>query len=980
MASRGSLSQASTEHDDDQRFTVPSWRHLNKKIVDGALYPYLLRLAVLAYRSQPRFRFPENDSEYNSSSGTTEIGTPKRGHSRKGSSGMQDFRRLSPENSENGFSSSPAPSFGNSKLPKEMPKLLQAKFNKIALKPDHKMSDDPLLRRSFLSFYALLLSPDFLRQIKENRRAEDLVMMFLSCVSKELKKNAINDPQESKTIIDKQAAAFVRLLLDIIRDSSLSSSCANLIKQLESYEKSLIENSRITLQPNRNSQYDLSNLNLEAVIPTFDLTDMSLAKDIARLLLVADSEMQRDISSTKTEATEKLAVAELRSIERDLRDYNRHVVYQRIDFATDEDYFEWKNKELESISVQISHYIFGKSLANTTPAAGTSSENYYIPPDPKSYYRHLLKRCLERDYKSAGRELENNPDSVPLLLSKPSINLLNETAHVWRIPFVTRAVLLLDVSQEMFKEGLFDLSNLNDAFNLARHVTTELGKVEWIPDRWPYSDKVQFVTILAGIHDVIIDHIAQILEHIYDNSPPKVGPYMETLDLFIFSDAHTQGFAIIEPSSRQIEKLEAVIIAAAEAKYDSLIDEIPRDHTLDPLHIIDLADKLVGIAKRLQKRYKFALFDKISIGHISAERHLMLFSADSKSMFTHMVNHLQAKHEEPLFEDMMILYKKLAEMRDLFVQVSNDSFGFDIESSFYPFVFKWAESSASLAQSWVDPAIEGDSFSPLNEDQGALHSSSVGDVFTSFRSAITVLNELAWRNEFHKASVLTLLMRGISAATCQYANKLMQLFLEELETEDDQTQQIKTRQDKWLAIARNAVNGKEKINPHRFLKETCVKLNNIEVAQVELDKIESDLDSEKVSRIISDVEKSSKKKPTSFLFTVRIMQAEGLKACDMNGLSDPYVTLVDQQTRKTIGKTRTIYEDLNPYWAEMFEIATTGPKWLTATVWDENALSNHDLCGRAFIRLDPSAFRDFVSQVSNIQPYLICQLRSFFLC
>lgn len=49
----------------------------------------------------------------------------------------------------------------------------------------------------------------------------------------------------------------------------------------------------------------------------------------------------------------------------------------------------------------------------------------------------------------------------------------------------------------------------------------------------------------------------------------------------------------------------------------------------------------------------------------------------------------------------------------------------------------------------------------------------------------------------------------------------------------------------------------------------------------------------------------------------------------------------------------------------MFEIVTTGPKWLTATVWDENALSNHDLCGRAYIRLDPNAFQDFVSQVSK---------------
>ena len=102
-------------------------------------------------------------------------------------------------------------------------------------------------------------------------------------------------------------------------------------------------------------------------------------------------------------------------------------------------------------------------------------------------------------------------------------------------------------------------------------------------------------------------------------------------------------------------------------------------------------------------------------------------------MFTHMVNHLQAKHEEPLFEDMMILYKKLAEMRFcLCISEKNLPFGFDIESSFYPFVFKWAESFRRWLESWVDPAIEGDSFSPLNEDQGALHSSSVGDVFTSF--------------------------------------------------------------------------------------------------------------------------------------------------------------------------------------------------------------------------------------------------------
>lgn len=932
-----------------QDVTVASWRHLNTKLGDAQVYPFIVRLTILTYRTQPRFR--------SAASAPSPSEPATRTHSRHGSSFSSFSTQDLFSSGDHGTSAttSAAPKF-NSKLPKELPKLLQARLNKIALKTDSRMNDDPLLRRSFLSFYALALSPEFMRQVKENRRAEDLVMMFLSCVAKELNKSAVSQ-QEARGLVDKQAAAFVRMLIDTITENNLASSCQSLIKQLESYESSLRSSSKLALQPtstNSSSYYSAESV----ATPTFKLNDMLLAQDIASLFLVANSELQRDVDDTKNEATEKRVVAELKKMERDLNDYNLSTAYKSIDFASSSEWEDFKAKELETLAQQISHYSSGGKYSS----ADTAEDAYFVPSDPRSYFRHLLKRCLERDFRNAGRELETNPDSSPLLLAKPSLNLLHEAASLWHIPAVTRALILIDVAQEMFNEGVFTLDHMNDAFNLAKYLVVDQAKKQWVPEMWPQPDKVYFATILSSIHDTIVSRIGELLSRIYDNSPPKIGPYLQTLEEHVYVDAHTKGFQPIEPSRKQIEKLEEVILSAAELKYDALIDDIPRDHTLDPLHIIDLADKLVAIAKKLQKRYKFPLFEELSIAHISTKRHLTLFSADAHSMFNYMMSHMNSRNEEPSFEDMIVLYKKLAEIRDLFVQVSDESFDFDIEAVFYPYVVKWADSSAALALSWVDPAVESDDFQPVNEENGQMNSSSVTDIFKSFRSALSVVSDLDWRNEVHRAKILTILMKGISGALCKYSELLTNRFIDELKVQDEDQGQIRTRQDKIMATLRNVVDTRMKAPPpYRFLKETCVKLNNIELAQTELDKIERELDSEHLSGIISKVEKTAKR-PTNFLFTIKIMRAEDLKACDSYGLSDPYVTLMDQQTRRTIGKTRVIFADLNPVWDEVFEVVTSGPKLITATVWDENAVTNHEICGRSFIRLDPKAFQDFISQ------------------
>lgn len=95
------------------------------------------------------------------------------------------------------------------------------------------------------------------------------------------------------------------------------------------------------------------------------------------------------------------------------------------------------------------------------------------------------------------------------------------------------------------------------------------------------------------------------------------------------------------------------------------------------------------------------------------------------------------------------------------------------------------------------------------------------------------------------------------------------------------------------------------------------------------------------------------------MFTIKIIEAEDLKAGDMNGSSDPYVVLGDEY-QKRLAKTRTVYQSLNPRWDETVDILTTGPLNVIATVWDWDVMGDHDCLGRTSLKLDPNHFNDYL--------------------
>lgn len=130
---------------------------------------------------------------------------------------------------------------------------------------------------------------------------------------------------------------------------------------------------------------------------------------------------------------------------------------------------------------------------------------------------------------------------------------------------------------------------------------------------------------------------------------------------------------------------------------------------------------------------------------------------------------------------------------------------------------------------------------------------------------------------------------------------------------------------------------------------------------LQLDLLEKEMNADACAEVIRNNEPPTppRRKDEKYLFTVKIIEAEELRACDMNGLSDPYVVLVDE-LQKRLAKTRIIYGNLNPRWDETVDIMTKGPVNLIATIWDWDQLGDHDCVGRTAIKLDPIAFKDFL--------------------
>lgn len=986
-------------------------------VTDQDAYSYALRVAFLTYLLQPRAKRVQH------------VPAPKTHISRSSSSindMVKDFSLIRDSKS--------------TRLPKGFVEELDKRMTGVLIGKERMPEyNDPLVKRTFANFLNELKQERFRKTMESDRRVEDLLLIFLARATAELQKGKAPADDSPKLLAERHVALFVRLISATLKNNDWTRDRPELMGRLQTLEsKLLMHDNNLADAAQRNG--GAGGTTEEVEVPrSYQAKDMPLVMRIAHYFDKSYDQVQADINANKAVWTEKAALDDLKLYQMHLS-LNSKRTLSTEDFDSQEAYEAWKKSEVPDLSQMMLAIIQSNpELAKTTtggalptfkPAAAaaqdagysdmarrmsdsTADSSYvidqavdmssltlnnasprgslseevpftFIPPEPRFYYRAVLKHALNYDLLDAELQPSEANGDIPAmkLLSKQSTEVLNELAVRWRIPQFSRIVLFLDVIREKYQSREISLDTLDAAFMYVKQAPIEGGKKGNRTsmmvqdslshrDRWTVADFALNQSILSALHDHLLRELFETLQHCYESKPPSVGPVMYILENHIYDDplfAKTP-----EDLDQFTEALHEALRQKARDAYSALLAKnIPENSDeWEFFHVIQLGKAVVSLADKIQKRYrKNPEIMGVNPLNILVAEMFPAFAADARDLVARIIEIVQERGEEVAIQDGFDLYKELVEIRNVHAQaLPGVEFAFHIEGLLADFVWRWIALTDANMIGWVEGAVKHDSFQVRPEHEGNIpndderHSVSAVDMFRSFKQTIDQIVKLEWDDDLQYAKFMTAISKTIGAGVARYCELLEQLFVKEMDrlTPEQEAAARKTRQEKWMQMAKDTWNNRDKIEPFQFLPEALVKLNDIGYTTQHLDMLEKEINVDACAEVIQRHEPPSLKprQSSKFVFTIKIIEAEDLKACDMNGLSDPYVVLGDEY-QKRLAKTRIVYGNLNPRWDETVDISTQGPLNIIATIWDWDTLGDHDCVGRTSLKLDPSHFSDYM--------------------
>ncbi|KAF2638418.1 hypothetical protein P280DRAFT_405030 [Massarina eburnea CBS 473.64] len=618
----------------------------------------------------------------------------------------------------------------------------------------------------------------------------------------------------------------------------------------------------------------------------------------------------------------------------------------------------------------------------TISEEGDDEPYTFIPSDPRVYYRAVLKEALTYDLADTELEPTEATSETPSikLLSKQSAELLNEMALRWRLPQFSRLVLFLDVIKDNYQEQAISLDTLDAAFNYVKEPPpvdkksrrqSQMLVAESLFDRtmWTVHDYALNQQILQALHEVLLRELYELMLLCFEAKPPPLGPIMYVLNNHIYEDSLFN--AAPEDLDQFTEELQKALKLKATDVYSNLLAKHVPQHAeeWEFYNVIELGKAVVKLCEKIQKRYrKNPEIMGVSPMMCLVEEVFPAYAADARDLVAKIMDVAHAKDENIPIQDGFDLYKELVEIRTIHGDaLPNRQFGFHIEGLLQEFVWRWIETTEENLVTWVENAFKADKFQIESINAIAMdderHSVSVVDIFQSFGQSIDQIQSLNWDDDVQYAKFMTAISKSIGLGLARYCELVEQKFSREMDrmTPEQEAAANQSRQEKWLSMAKDLYVGKEKIEPFNFYPESLVKLNNVEYAIQKFDKLEHDINVDACADVIAKntPPPQTRMRNNNYVFTIKIIEAEDIKACDINGLSDPYVVLGDEY-QKRLAKTRVIYGSLNPRWDETIDITTNGPLNIIATIWDWDTLGDHDCVGRTSLKLDPSHFRDYM--------------------
>ncbi|KAG5979643.1 hypothetical protein E4U55_004927 [Claviceps digitariae] len=685
------------------------------------------------------------------------------------------------------------------------------------------------------------------------------------------------------------------------------------------------------------------------------------------------SQMMLDVLTAKPE----LARTSTASLEKSISSSRPQSMY-----ATDLAYADLSRaisgQDGSSSPLDLSTSLSNISIGNEPGGARAVEETIYtfIPPEPREFYKYILQHAVAYDQLHADPALDYQP------LSKQSMELLTELCVRWRVPQFSRLIALLEVAARKFLDQEIVPEELDTIFDFVKtplpepkkapHITlhaTPLNEIE--SSKWTVHDFAAYQRTFHSLHDALLRELYDLMEQCYDSKPPNIAAVMFLLENHIGSDPtfSPRPNAAAEFADHLTQGL---CQRAADVYRDYMEKEIPaQKEKWDFVHVVRLGKSVTKLCERIRKRYKNNMeIMQVNPLSILVQEVFPSFEKDAGVIIETILAGAKESGQEVAIQDGFELYKELVEIRRIHLEyLPQVPFAFNIENLLVDFVWRWIHSAEARMVDFVDRAIQHDQFQVRTDDPEQIpldserHSVSIIDLFMLFNQTVDTVFSLHWDNDEHHARFMTALSRSIATGIGQYCDIVEQRFAKEMDrlTDDELAIQNRSTQEKWMQYAKDAWSNKERAEPFQFYPESFVKLNNVEYAMQELDKLEKSMNSEACAALLEQIDGPKKKirRPSKYTFTIKVVEAEDLKACDASGYSDPYVVFGDEY-QKRLHKTRIIFKNLNPRWDESFDVTVQGPVNIIATVWDHDTFGDHDYVGRTSLKLDPLHFSDYL--------------------
>ncbi|RCI15482.1 hypothetical protein L249_3572 [Ophiocordyceps polyrhachis-furcata BCC 54312] len=879
--------------------------------------------------------------------------------------------------------------------------------------------NDAAVKRSFAEAYTAFSEKAFRKSIDKERKFEPLVLIFFTAATKAAQKGRLPDDDQCKILPDRHLVLFLRLAADILRNHGHDRDRPELMSRLHTLEGKILTNDQDLFHTGP----DGAGASVEVAVPfTYDVKDMPMVQIVASIFGLSQSEVQAEIDEKRSVWTEEAALQDLKSYQLRLNS-DKPGALRSQDFDSAEAFNEWKKSEAPHLSQMMLDIltvkpelakkrstaradkspasrpqslfledpicvspirpmsVFGDSLTgldSLSIGADMSDEPLYtfVPPNPITFYKYIIQHAMAFDQLHADPELDYQP------LSKQSMELATELCVRWRIPQSSRLIALLAVAARKFVDREIVPTELDAIFDMVKSPLPETKKPPHIsqyhaaltdidPSRWTVDDFNLYQGTLRTLHDTLLRELYDLLGQCYDAKPPNIAAVMFLLENHIGSDSvFTPSPAAHAEFTDQLA--QGLNRRAADVYREYMEKEIPaHKEAWEFSHVIKLGKSVTKLCDRIRKRYRNSpeIMGVNPLEILVAEA-LPSFEGDAGAIVEAILSGASESGVEIDIQDGFELYKELVEIRRVHHQsLPNVPFAVDIENLLISFVWRWIRNAEERIPNFVAQAIKQDQFQVRAESPEQVardserHSVSVIDLFMLFNQTVDQISALEWDNEVHHAKFMTALARIITTGIGLYCDGVEQRFAKEMDrvSADELAVQAKTTQEKWMQMAKDALNSKEKVEPFQFYPESFVKLNNIEYAMQELDKLEKSMDSETCASVLEQVDspKHKTRKPSKYTFTIKVVEAEDIKACDPNGYSDPYVVFGDEY-QKRLHKTRVIHRSLNPRWDESFDITVQGPINVIATVWDHDTFGDHDYAGRTALKLDPAHFGDYL--------------------